>query len=146
MFNMVLDYPTFEEEISIVKATTTNKKVSVSNILTREEILGFQSLVRKVPVPDNVYEYAVRLVSKTRAGRENATAKINEYVDYGAGPRASQYLIVGAKANALINGKYSPDIEDVQAVAKLVLRHRMVRNYKAEAEGISTDTLIESIY
>ncbi len=146
MFNMVLDYPTFEEEISIVKATTTNKKVSVSNILTREEILGFQSLVRKAPVPDNVYEYAVRLVSKTRAGRENATAKINEYVDYGAGPRASQYLIVGAKANALINGKYSPDIEDVQAVAKLVLRHRMVRNYKAEAEGISTDTLIESIY
>jgi len=146
MFNMVLDYPTFEEEISIVKATTTNQKISVSNILTREEILGFQSLVRKVPVPDNVYEYAVKLVSKTRAGRENATAKINEYVDYGAGPRASQYLIVGAKANALINGKYSPDIEDVQAVAKLVLRHRMVRNYKAEAEGITTDTLIESIY
>ena len=146
MFNMVLDYPSVAEEISIVKATTTQTKIAVSNILSREDILGFQNLVRKVPVPDNVYEYAVKLVSRTRAGRENATEKINEYVEYGAGPRASQYLIIGAKANALINGKYSPDIEDVQAVSKMVLRHRMVRNYKAEAEGISTDTLIESIY
>ncbi len=146
MFNMVLDYPSTAEEISIVKATTTHKTVQVNSILSQEEIIGFQNLVRKVPVADNVYEYAVKLVGKTRAGRELATERINEYVDYGAGPRASQYLIVGAKANALINGKYSPDIEDVQAVAKMVLRHRVVRNYKAEAEGISADSIIESIF
>lgn len=146
MFNMVLDYPTTEEEISIVKATTSHKKVTVNKILSQEEIVGFQNLVRKVPVADNVFEYAVKLVGKTRSGRELATDMINDYIDYGAGPRASQYLIVGAKANALINGKYSPDIEDVQAVAKLVLRHRMVRNYKAEAENISTDSIIESIF
>lgn len=146
MFNMVLDYPSTEEEISIVKATTTHKSASVDKIVSQEEIIGFQNLVRKVPVADNVYEYAVRLVGKTRAGRELATSHINDYVDYGAGPRASQYLIVGAKANALIYGKYSPDIEDVQAVAKMVLRHRIVRNYKAEAEGISADSIIESIF
>lgn len=146
MFNMVLDYPSTAEEISIVKATTTHKTVTVNSVLSQEEIVGFQSLVRKVPVADNVYEYAVKLVGKTRAGRELATERINEYVDYGAGPRASQYLIVGAKANALMNGKYSPDIEDVQAVAKMVLRHRVVRNYKAEAEGISADSIIESIF
>lgn len=146
MFNMVLDYPSTEEEISIVKATTTHKSVKVNSVLSQDEIIGFQNLVRKVPVADNVYEYAVRLVGKTRAGRELATERINEYVDYGAGPRASQYLIVGAKANALMNGKYSPDIEDVQAVAKMVLRHRVVRNYKAEAEGISADSIIESIF
>ncbi|MDC1395285.1 AAA family ATPase [Bacteroidia bacterium] len=146
MFNMVLDYPSLEEEISIVKATTSHQSSTVNKVLNQEEIVGFQNLVRKVPVADNVYEYAVKLVAKTRAGRELATEKINDYVEYGAGPRASQFLIVGAKANALINGKYSPDIEDVQAVAKLVLRHRMVRNYKAEAEGVSSDSIIEGIF
>ncbi len=146
MFNMVLDYPSTEEEISIVKATTSHKSVEVNKILSQEEILGFQNLVRKVPVADNVYEYAVKLVGKTRTGRELATDMINAYVEYGAGPRASQYLIVGAKANALINGKYSPDIEDVQAVAKMVLRHRIVRNYKAEAENVSADSIIESLF
>ncbi len=146
MFNMVLDYPTMEEEISIVKATTSQSFVKIKSILSKEEIIGFQNLVKKVPVPDNVYEYAVNLVAKTRANRELATDKINQYVEYGAGPRASQYLIIGAKANALINGKYSPDIEDVQSVAKMVLRHRMVRNYKAEAEGVSADTLIEGLF
>jgi len=146
MFNMVLDYPTTAEEISIVKATTTHRTVIVNNVVSQEEIIGFQNLVRKVPVADNVYEYAVKLVGRTRAGRELATERINDYVDYGAGPRASQYLIVGAKANALMRGKYSPDIEDVQAVAKMVLRHRIVRNYKAEAEGISADSIIESIF
>ncbi|MDB4161559.1 AAA family ATPase [Bacteroidia bacterium] len=145
MFNMILDYPSTAEEISIVKATTSHKNVQVNNVVSQEEIIGFQNLVRKVPVADNVYEYAVKLVGRTRAGRELATERINDYVDYGAGPRASQYLIVGAKANALMNGKYSPDIEDVQAVAKMVLRHRIVRNYKAEAEGISSDSIIESI-
>jgi MoxR-like ATPase len=146
MFNMVLDYPSAEEEINIVKATTSSSSATVSNILSGEEIIAFQELVKRVPVADNVYEYAVSLVRRTRAGRDQATDKINEYVEYGAGPRASQYLIIGAKAHALISGKYSPDIEDVQAVAKLVLRHRMVRNYKAEAEGISADSIIEGIF
>ena len=146
MFNMLLDYPSYEEEISIVKATTGGTLDKVSPILNAEEILGFQALVRKVPVPDNVYEYAVNLVAKTRVGRENATDRINQYIEYGAGPRASQYLIIGAIANALINGKYSPDIEDVQAVAKAVLRHRIVRNYKAEAERISADDLITELF
>ncbi len=146
MFNMILDYPSLEEEINIVKATTSHQHATVNKVLSQEEILGFQNLVRKVPVADNVYEYAVRLVAKTRAHRELATKQINEYVEYGAGPRASQYLIVGAKANALINGKYSPDIEDVQAVAKMVLRHRMVRNYKAEAEGVTADSIIENLF
>ena len=146
MFNMILDYPTFEEEISIVKATTSSQSINVNKIVSQDEIIGFQNLVRKVPVSDNVYEYAVNLVAKTRAGRSLASPMVNDYIEYGAGPRASQYLIIGAKANALINGKYSPDIEDVQAVAKQVLRHRMVRNYKAEAEGVSADRIIESIY
>jgi MoxR-like ATPase len=146
MFNMILDYPTFEEEISIVKATTSSQSLNVNKIVSQDEIIGFQNLVRKVPVSDNVYEYAVNLVAKTRAGRSLASPMVNDYIEYGAGPRASQYLIIGAKANAVINGKYSPDIEDVQAVAKQVLRHRMVRNYKAEAEGVSADRIIESIY
>jgi MoxR-like ATPase len=146
MFNMILDYPTFEEEINIVKATTSSQSINVNKIVSQEEIIGFQNLVRKVPVSDNVYEYAVKLVAKTRAGRSLASPLVNDYIEYGAGPRASQHLIIGAKANALINGKYSPDIEDVQAVAKQVLRHRMVRNYKAEAEGVSADHIIESIY
>ncbi|MFY0644378.1 MAG: AAA family ATPase [Bacteroidia bacterium] len=146
MFNMLLDYPSYEEEISIVKATTGGTVAKVNSILNAEEILGFQDLVRKVPVPDNVYEYAVSLVAKTRVGRENATDRINQYIEYGAGPRASQYLIIGAKANALIQGKYSPDIEDVQAVAKAVLRHRIVRNYKAEAERITADDLITELF
>ena len=146
MFNMLLDYPSAEEEINIVKATTSSSSATVSNILSGEEIIAFQELVKRVPLADNVYEYAVSLVRRTRAGRDQATDKINEYVEYGAGPRASQYLIIGAKAHALISGKYSPDIEDVQAVAKMVLRHRMVRNYKAEAEGISADSIIEGIF
>ena len=146
MFNMVLDYPSFEEEVSIVKATTSGKKVEINTVLSEADILGFQELVKKVPVPDNVYTYAVNLVGKTRPGRALATEQVNEYIEYGAGPRASQYLVIGAKAHALMNGKYSPDIENVQAVAKMVLRHRMVRNYKAEAEGVSTDSIIEALF
>jgi MoxR-like ATPase len=146
MFNMVLDYPSAAEEINIVKATTSSSSSKVANILSGAEIVEFQELVKRVPVADNVYEYAVSLVRRTRAGREQATEKINAYIEYGAGPRASQYLIIGAKAHALIAGKYSPDIEDVQAVAKMVLRHRIVRNYKAEAEGVSADSIIESIF
>ncbi|MDG1046642.1 MAG: AAA family ATPase [Bacteroidia bacterium] len=146
MFNMVLDYPSKEDEISIVKATTSEKSVTVNPILNQKEIIGFQDLVKRVPVSDHVYDYAVTLVAKTRAKRELATPFINDYLEYGAGPRASQYLIIGAKTNALIQGKYSPDIEDVQAVAKMVLRHRIVRNYKAESQGISADQIIESIF
>jgi MoxR-like ATPase len=146
MFNMVLDYPSKEDEISIVKATTSEKSVTVNPILNQKEIIGFQDLVKRVPVSDHVYDYAVTLVAKTRAKRELATPFINDYLEYGAGPRASQYLIIGAKTNALIQGKYSPDIEDVQAVAKMVLRHRIVRNYKAESKGISADQIIESIF
>ena len=146
MFNMVLDYPSKEDEISIVKATTSEKSVTINPILNQKEIIGFQDLVKRVPVSDHVYDYAVTLVAKTRAKRELATPFINDYLEYGAGPRASQYLIIGAKTNALTQGKYSPDIEDVQAVAKMVLRHRIVRNYKAESQGISADEIIESIF
>ena len=146
MFNMILDYPSKEEEISIVKATTSEQSVIINPILNQEEIIGFQELVKRVPVSDHVFEYAVGLVGKTRANRESATLFVNQYLEYGAGPRASQYLIIGAKTNALVNGKYSPDIEDVQAVAKMVLRHRIVRNYKAESQGISADQIIESIF
>lgn len=146
MFNMILDYPSFEEEVNIVKTTTGNIKVTVEKVLTTEETIAFQELVKRVPVADNVFEYAVGLSTKTRKGSQYATAMVNDFLDYGAGPRASQYLIIGAKAHALIQGKYSPDIENVQAVAKAVLRHRLVRNYKAEAEGISSDQIIESLF
>jgi MoxR-like ATPase len=144
MFNIWLTYPSFKEEVEVVKSTTTDDILSVNKILTAEEIIAFQHLVRRVPVPDNVIEYAVSLVSKTRPnGSEQSIA--NEYLEWGAGPRASQYLVLGAKCNALISGKYSPDIEDVQAIAKPVLRHRIVRNFKAEAEGITVDQIIERL-
>ncbi len=146
MFNMVLDYPSHQEEVSIVKATTGGIQQTVKTILNASEVIAFQELARRVPVADNVYEYAVGLVSKTRPGRSEATQLVNKYIEYGAGPRASQYLIIGAKTHALIQGKYSPDIEDVQAIAAPVLRHRIVRNYKAEAEGFSTDQLIEGLF
>ncbi|MEM9835394.1 MAG: AAA family ATPase [Bacteroidota bacterium] len=145
MFNIPLDYPTYEEEIAVVKGTTGVGSKEVNHILSGEEILFFQNLVRKIPVSDNVLEYAVSLVSKTRPGTERASSNVNEYISWGAGPRASQYLILGAKTHAAINGKYSPDIADVQAIAKYVLRHRIVRNYKAEAEGITEENVIEAL-
>jgi hypothetical protein len=145
MFNIWLDYPTFKQELAIVKATTNDSKVSLNHILSAEEIVYFQNLVRRIPVADNVLEYAVKLSVKTRPSSEFATSIVKEYLSWGAGPRASQYLIIGAKCNALINGKFSPDIEDVKAVAKAVLRHRIVRNYKAEAEGYSVEKIIEEI-
>lgn len=146
MFNIKLDYPSYQEEIEVVKATTSNRRVQLSNIVTAEQILFFQQLVRKIPIADNVLEYAVGLATKTRPGTERATKIVNQYLSWGAGPRASQYLVLGAKCHAAINGKYSPDIEDVQAVATYVLRHRIVRNYKAEAEGITIEKLIEGLY
>ena len=142
MFNLTLDYPSYEEEIDIVKNTTVGKDVEVSAVLSPEEILYFQQLVRRVPVPDNVYDYAVNLVAKTRPHTAKAHDWANRYLSWGAGPRASQYLIVGAKANALLAGKYSPDIEDVQRVAVPILRHRIIRNYTAEAEGIGIEAII----
>jgi len=146
MFNIPLDYPSYQEEIAVVKATTKELNYNLSNIVTGEQILYFQSLIRKIPIADNVLEYAVSLATKTRPNTQRATDAVNNYISWGAGPRASQYLVLGAKCHAAINGKYSPDIEDVQAIAKLVLRHRIVRNYKAEAEGITEENVIEGLF
>ncbi len=143
MFNIFLDYPKFEDEITIVKNTTSGNQVNLQTVLSAEEIIYFQNLIRRIPINDNVLRYAVNLSAMTRPGTQKAHEKTNQYLEWGAGPRASQYLVTGAKAHAAVNGKYSPDIEDVQAVAASVLRHRIVRNYKAEAEGITTDALIK---
>ena len=145
MFNVILDYPQFDEEIKIVKQTTSDYSSSVKKIMNAEEIVFYQNILRKIPVNDNVIEYAVGLVAKTRPETDMAFEKIKEYISWGAGPRASQFMLLGAKCYAAINGKYSPDIEDVKAVAKPILRHRIVRNYKAEAEGISVNNIIDSI-
>lgn len=145
MFNILLHYPSFADEVAVVKNTTTDESRDVNKLLSAEEIDAFQHLVRKVPVADNVVEYAVTLASKTRPFTKEGSPVANEYLEWGAGPRASQYLVLGAKCNALLNGKYSPDIEDIQAIAKPVLRHRVVRNFKAEAEGISVDELIDRL-
>lgn len=145
MFNLMLDYPSYEEEIAVVKNTTAAVDNKVEAVMNAEEILYFQQLVRRVPVPDNVYGYAVSLVSKTRPNTGRAHEWANKYLSWGAGPRASQYLIIGAKANALMNGKFSPDIEDVKKVAVPVLRHRLVRNYTAQAEGVSIETIIKDL-
>jgi MoxR-like ATPase len=146
MFMINLDYPSFAEEVTIVKNTTGAAQAELSKVMSAEEIVQFQELIRRVPVPDNVLEYAVGLVHKTRPGAANQNEQTKQYIAYGAGPRASQYLILGAKCNALLNGKYSPDIEDVQAMALPVLRHRVIRNYKAEAEGISQESLIKQLF
>jgi len=145
MFNIVLDYPSIEEEKAIVNLTTGNQNSTTEIILTKAQIIAYQNVIKQIPVADNVVDYAVRLVAKTRIGRPESVPIVNELVAYGAGPRASQYLILGAKTHALMNGKLSPDIEDVQAVSKMVLRHRIVKNYQAEAENISTDSIIEKI-
>lgn len=145
MFNVFLDYPTFEQEVQVVKNTTAGEVQDLEKVLGAEEIIAFQQLVKAVPVTDHVLEYAVRLASKTRPGTSLATPEVNNYLTWGAGPRASQYLVLGAKCHAAINGKYAPDIEDVQAVALPVLRHRIVRNYKAEAEGITIEEMIRNL-
>ena len=145
MFNIKLDYPAYRSEVEIVKNTTSSLSHQVSHILNANDIREFQQLVRKVPVPDNVVEYAVTLVHKTRPQTELASPEANQYLEWGAGPRASQFLVLGAKCNALFNGKYSPDIEDIQAVAAPILRHRMVRNFKAEAENITVDDIVRKL-
>ncbi|MEJ6681386.1 MAG: MoxR family ATPase [Flavobacteriales bacterium] len=146
MFNIWVDYPSFSEEVDIVKSTTGNKSVQLKSILNGEEITYFQNLIRKIPVNDNVIEYAVKLASKTRPNNDNATEVTKNFLSWGAGPRASQYLIIGAKCHAALAGKFSPDIEDVQAVALPILRHRIVRNYKAEAEGYTVERIVKSLF
>lgn len=145
LFNITLTYPSFQSEVDIVKNTTTDETQTVNHVLGGKEVIEYQHLVRKVPVADNVVEYAVNLVHKTRFESERAPQITKDYIEWGAGPRASQSLVIAAKCNALINGKYSPDIEDVQAVAKPILRHRIVRNFKAEAEGLTIDKLIDQL-
>ncbi len=144
MFNIWVDYPSLQEEIDVVKATTSDHELKVNQVISSEEILRFQNLIRKIPVADNVVEYAVNVVSKTRPGTATASAETNQYLSWGAGPRASQFLVIGAKCHAVLHGKFSPDIEDVKAVALPILRHRLVRNYQAEAEGITVEKIIES--
>lgn len=145
MFNIPLDYPNYHEELAIVKQTTSDHRPEVKNVLNANEIIAFQQLVRKIPIADNVLEYAVSLASRTRPQRDKATKEVNAYVSWGAGPRASQNLVLGAKCHGALRGKYSPDIEDVQAIAALVLRHRIVLNYKAEADGLSVDKLVATL-
>ena len=145
MFNIWVDYPTYNEEMAIVRATTSDVKTELKRVVSGEEIMQYQDLIRRVPVPDNVLEYAVKLVGKTRFSSDFAPQITKDFISWGAGPRASQYLIIGAKCHAVLNGKYSPDIEDVKAVAKPILRHRLVRNYRAEAEGYSMGRIIEEL-
>lgn len=145
MFMLWLDYPNFNEEIEILKSTTTGKDININKILSANEIIRMQELIRKIPVSDNVYEYAVSLVHKTRIGSATAHPLANKYLSWGAGPRASQYLIIGGKCNAALKGKYSPDIEDIKEVAVSVLRHRIVQNYTAQAEGYTTEKIIQEL-
>ncbi|MDY2587134.1 AAA family ATPase [Winogradskyella aquimaris] len=146
MFAIRLKYPSFKEEVEVVKATTTDIQTSVDALFSAQEIIDFQNVIRRIPVADNVIEYAVSLVAKTRPNEANAADIVKEFVDWGAGPRASQNLILAAKTHAATVGKFSPDIEDIQAVATGILRHRIIKNYKAEAEGISDEKIIESLF
>ena len=146
MFAINLDYPSFTEEVQVVKSTTTDVQATVNPLFSAQEIIDFQKLIRRIPVADNVIEYAVTMVSRTRPNGTTAPDLVKEFVDWGAGPRASQNLILAAKTHAAINGKFSPDIENVQAVASGILRHRIIKNYKAEAEGISDDQIIKSLF
>lgn len=146
MFAINLEYPSFQEEVQVVKTTTTDVTQTVNALFTAQEIIDFQNVIRRIPVADNVIEYAVTVVSKTRPNTPSAADLVNEFVDWGAGPRASQNLILAAKTHAAINGKFSPDIENVQAVAEGILRHRIIKNYKAEAEGVSDMQIIKSLF
>jgi len=145
MFNIKLDYPKYDEEIEIVKRTTSENNISLNKIIDASDIIKYQNLIRSVPINDNVLHYAVSLVNKTRPSTENKDVTVNEYIEWGAGPRASQYIVLASKCHALLNGKYTPDIEDVKSVAIPVLRHRIVKNYKAESKGMSVDDIIHKI-
>ncbi|MDQ1770866.1 AAA domain-containing protein [Labilibaculum sp. A4] len=145
MFSIYLDYPKIEDELAIVENTTSGKEIALDKIMSADQILHYQKLIQKVPINRNVLEYAVNLAAKTRPNTEHSHRMAKEYINWGAGPRASQYLVVGAKTNALLSGKYSPDIEDVKEVAVSILRHRIMKNYKAEAEGISIENIIQEL-
>ncbi|MBG65784.1 MAG: AAA family ATPase [Flavobacteriales bacterium] len=145
MFNIILDYPSYDEELRIVKQTTIENNINLDVVMSADEIINYQKVISKIPVTNNVFDYAVSLVAKTRPNNKIAPEIIKKYIEWGAGPRASQYLIIASKCHAAIKGKYSPDIEDVKAIAKPVLRHRLIKNYKAEAEGFSIDDIITSI-
>ena len=145
MFNIKLDYPKYDEEIEIVKRTTSENIISLNKIMDASDIIKYQNLIRSVPINDNVLHYAVSLVNKTRPGIENKDVTVNEYIEWGAGPRASQYIVLASKCHALLSGKYTPDIEDVKSIAIPVLRHRIVKNYKAESKGMSVDDIIHKI-
>jgi MoxR-like ATPase len=145
MFSVWLDYPKYEDEITIVKNTTSNLQFDLNTVISNDEILYFQDLIRKIPINDNVLNYAVTLAAKTRPGNGLAAEVSEQYLKWGAGPRASQYLVVGAKTHAALKGKYSPDIDDVQAVAPSILRHRIIKNYKAEAENVSVEQIIDKL-
>jgi MoxR-like ATPase len=145
MFTVQLGYPSFAEELTIVKNSTGTATVTINKLINAEQIQFFQQLIKSIPVTDNVLEYAVKLTGKTRPNSALATAEVNQYINWGAGPRASQFLVLGAKCHAAISGKYAPDIEDVQAVAEAILRHRIVRNYRAEAEGLSIEQIIKNL-
>jgi MoxR-like ATPase len=145
MFNVYLDYPSYEDEVDVVKKTTTDNITNVNHIMSGKEIVQYQHLVRQVPIAENVIEYAVDLVQKTRPNTDRSVKLANDFLEWGAGPRASQYLVLAAKFNAIINGKYSPDIEDIKAIAHPTLRHRIVRNFKAEAEDMTVDRIIDEM-
>ena len=145
MFNIKLDYPKYDEEIEIVKRTTSENKISLNKIMDASDIIKYQNLIRSVPINDNVLHYAVSLVNKTRPSKENKDLTVNEYIEWGAGPRASQYIVLASKCHALLSGKYTPDIEDVKSIAIPVLRHRIVKNYKAESKSMSVDDIIHKI-
>jgi len=145
MFAIRLEYPSLEEEIQVVKNTTDDEEPELATMFTAAEILEVQHLIRRIPVPDNVVRYAVELAQKTRPGQPGAPELVNQYLDWGAGPRASQNLVLAAKAHAAVSGRFSPDIADVKAVARGILRHRILRNYKAEAEGITDEKIIEQL-
>ena len=146
MFNIWVDYPTLAEEINVVKNTTGNKEVTINPVLSAKEISYFQQLIKRMPLADNVLEYAVKMAVKTRVNNSLATDLVNKYLSWGAGPRASQCLVIGAKCHAALKGKYSPDIEDVQAVALPILRHRVLKNYKAQADGVSIEDIVKSLF
>ncbi|HMR16022.1 MAG TPA: MoxR family ATPase [Mariniflexile sp.] len=145
MFAINLEYPSFNEEVQVVKATTSDTKTAINALFSAKEILEFQHLIRRIPVADNVIEYAVTMVGKTRPNGDSANTLVKNYIDWGAGPRASQNLILAAKTHAAIHGKFSPDIENVKAVAHSILRHRIIKNYKADAEGVSEEQIINSL-
>ena len=146
MFSIYLDYPSFDEEVTIAKNTTNDENTPINPVLSSKEIIEFQHVIRRIPIADNVVEYAVNLATKTRPNSDIAPEIVKNYIDWGAGPRASQNLVLAAKAYGAIHGKFSPDIEDIQAVAPGILHHRIVKNYKSEAEGITEIEIIKSLF